>query len=62
MEKGTIELSGSLAELGRDGHVEQYISVEEGRMKQHVAGREAEDRRVFRAYVDDCKQSAVSHQ
>jgi len=27
MEKGTIALSGSIAELGRDGHVEQYISV-----------------------------------
>jgi len=27
MEKGIIALSGSIAELGRDGHVEQYISV-----------------------------------
>jgi hypothetical protein len=27
LEKGTIASSGSIAELGRDGHVEQYISA-----------------------------------
>jgi hypothetical protein len=62
LEEDSIAASGSIAELARDVPVEKYLQHVGREKKAHAAAREAEDRRVFRAYVDDCEQSAVSHQ